>query len=127
MLVFCFSTISGIKEGTISEEKTAGYSPEKMKQKNLLFSFLSGLALMFITIFTTFVQESHHENAKGISILDSLELQLAESDHRSDAAKQIEIDWYQYYGEKIAKKSQIIRICLKKIFFPELRRSLILI
>lgn len=102
MLVFCFAVQGGIKDGTITEKKAAGYSPEKMKKKILFFSLLSGLALMFVTIFTTFVQESHHENRKGISILDSLELQLTESDYRSEMAKQIEIDWYQYFGEKIA-------------------------
>lgn len=104
LLVFCFSSITGIKYGLISEKRSPEYTPKKMKQKILLISLLSGLALMFITIFTTFVQESHHENRKGISILDSLELQLSESDHRREMANQTEINWYQYYAKTISAK-----------------------
>lgn len=82
-------------------KKAAGYTPEKIKKKILIFSLVSGLALMFITVFTTFVQESHHENRKGSSILDSLELQIAGAGYRSEMARQTDIDWYQYYAEKI--------------------------
>lgn len=102
ILVLCFSIQNGIKNGTIYESDRAKYTPEKMKQKLYIFSILSGLAIMLITVFTTFVQESYHENRKGMGILDSLELQLSESDFRGSAATQTKVDWYQYFGEKIA-------------------------
>ena len=74
---------------TFSESEAVKYTPEKMQQKILIFSLLTGLALMFITVFTTFVQESHHENHKGMTILDFLEMQLSESERLASDAERM--------------------------------------
>ena len=76
LLVLCFSAQRAVRDHTLSESETVKYSLAGMKQKILIYGLLTGFALMMITVFTTFVQESHHENEKGKSILDSLEVQL---------------------------------------------------
>ena len=102
MLVLCFSVQQAAAGHTLSENEMVKYTPERMKQKIFIFSLLTGLALMFITIFTSFVQESHHENRKGMSILDSLEMQLSESERFASDAEQMEITRYVYLAAKIS-------------------------
>ena len=105
MLVLCFSVQRAAGSHTLSKSEAVKYSPERMKQKILIFSLFAGLALIFITIFTTFVQEYHHENREGISILDSLEMQLSESERRIRDDKELGLIWYEYLGAKISSKA----------------------
>ena len=105
LLVLCFSTQQAVRDHTLSDSEIVKYTPKRMKQKILLFSLLTGAALMLITVFTTFVQESHHENRKGTTILDSLEMQLSESERRADDARQLDIGWYEYLGAKISAEA----------------------
>ncbi|MBR6089723.1 MAG: hypothetical protein IKP86_07305 [Anaerolineaceae bacterium] len=107
MLVLCFSVQQAAAGHTLSGSVTAKYTPERMKQKILIFSLLSGLALMSITVFTTLVQESHHENRKGMSILDSLETQLSESERLAAGAEEMDVSWYIYLGSKISAEATI--------------------
>lgn len=102
LITFCFSVLWRVKENLPENAEFSRYAPDRLKQKTILFCVVFGILLLAIGFFSSIVQESHHENQKGNDILNSLEAQLEGLRQNAAAAEQIEVDWYEYFGQRIS-------------------------
>ena len=122
LILFCVYTRKSLRDRSLPENELIEKTPERVKHKAVLFSIIAGLFLFLIAGFTSFIQESHHENRKGSVILNSLEVQRSALEKLSKDAETIEVEWYEYFAQKLSPYLTQNEILLEKEKLAEIAR-----
>ena len=104
LITYGISVIYILRGNRISEEeKLLRYNPRRLRSYCRALGFLATVLIFLVAFFSRSLQYTYHETVKRRGTLDMLNTQLAMTQKRRAEVADMETEWYDFYGERIAE------------------------